>query len=64
MNTDEEKHFLPPYLDFIYGHIYNNPKACKRADNILSCNSKVFFQYKTLIQALNRELNANANVLQ
>ena len=64
MNINKNMQKLPPYLDFIYGDIYNNPERCKKEDKIPACNLRTLFQYRTLINSLNRELKMNSNVLQ
>lgn len=64
MNINKTSQKLPPYLDFIYGHIYNDPKRCEKEDTIPACNLRTLFQYRTLINSLNRELKMNSNILQ
>lgn len=64
MNINKTIQKLPPYLDFIYGHIYNDPKRCKAEDSIPACNLRTFFQYRTLINSLNKELKMNQDVMQ
>ena len=64
MNSNKSPQFLPPYLDFIYGHIYNDPDMCQKEDSLFMSNCRSFFQYKKLVNALNKELNSNRNVLQ
>ena len=64
MSINKSQQKLPPYLDYIYGHIYNDANACKKEDSLLACNLRTFFQYETLVRALNRELRITSNVLQ
>lgn len=64
MNINKNLQKLPPYLDFIYGHIYNNPDVCKKEDMLSACNIRYLFQYGTLVRALNKELKMNNNVIQ
>ena len=56
MNINKKNKKLPPYLDFIYGDIYNNPEKCKKENNLFACNLRTFFQYGTLVRSLNKEL--------
>lgn len=64
MNINKKNKKLPPYLDFIYGDIYNNPEKCKKENNLFACNLRTFFQYGTLVRSLNKELKLRDNVLQ
>lgn len=64
MNINKQVQKLPAYLDFIYGHIYKNPQRCKNEDKLYSCNLRTFFQYRTLINSLNKELKINSKVAQ
>lgn len=64
MNINPITKKLPAYLDFIYGHIYNNPDVCKKEDSFFACNKRTFFQYETLVKALNKEIKPNTDVLQ
>ena len=64
MNIDQQNQKLPSYLDFIYGHIYNNPNVCKKEDSGFACNKRTLFQYETLVLALTKEIKMNSNILQ
>ncbi|MBR2923122.1 MAG: class I SAM-dependent methyltransferase [Alphaproteobacteria bacterium] len=64
MNINKTTQKLPAYLDFIYGHIYNDMKQCEKEDKIIACNLRTFFQYRLLINSLNKELKMNQDVMQ
>ncbi len=65
MNSDKkDKLALPPYLNFIYGHIYRRPEKCVLLDSNLLCNLKAFFQYKKLSATTTKEIKRSQAVLQ
>ena len=64
MSINKNFQELPPYLNVIYGHIYNDQKRCQKEDSLFLSNLRTFFQYRTLINALNVEIPTRSSVLQ
>ena len=64
MSINKANKKLPSYLDFIYGDLYKNPSACKKADSFWNCHLRTLFQYNTLVRALLKEIKLNNQVIQ